>query len=107
MLESVWTKDSGFHRFSHPGCSKQCMLWSIPQFWELMKLRATQRQFAAELGKASGSCDWSFGQILAVAVFLPVLVNAVQEYLHHKTRARHDILSGQDGVARDVQAKSP
>jgi len=58
------------------------MIWSIPQFWALMKLRTAQEQFAANLGQANGNDEWSFGQILAVVVFLPVFAEVLQQYLH-------------------------
>lgn len=58
------------------------MIWSFPQFWALMKFRASQKQFATNLGQADGSDEWSFGQILAVVVFLPVFVEVVQQYIH-------------------------
>lgn len=57
------------------------VLWSVPQFWALMKLRNSQKQLAANLGEPSGSDEWSFGQILAVVVFLPVFVEVLHQYL--------------------------
>lgn len=55
--------------------------WSIPLFWALMKLRSWQKTFAASIDETSGSGVWTFGQIIAVVVFLPVLNELLHQYL--------------------------
>jgi len=40
-----------------------------------------QTEFAASLGQQSESDVWSFGQIIAVVVFLPVLNELLYQYL--------------------------
>lgn len=57
------------------------VVWSIPLFWALVTLRMWQREFAASLGEQSESDVWSFGQIIAVVVFLPVLNELLYQYL--------------------------
>ncbi|KAK5093433.1 hypothetical protein LTR70_004794 [Exophiala xenobiotica] len=56
-------------------------VWSIPLFWALVTLRSWQKEFAASLNQQSGSDVWSFGQIIAVVVFLPVLNELLYQYL--------------------------
>ena len=55
--------------------------WSIPLFWALLTLRSWQRTFVESLNDQSGSDVWSFGQIIAVVVFLPVLNELLYQYL--------------------------
>ena len=61
------------------------IVWSVPLFWVLMKLREGQAQFARDLEESNGSETWTFGQILAVVVFMPVVVEVLNQYLQ-----RHD-----------------
>lgn len=56
-------------------------VWSVPLFWVMMKLRDLQAELATDLGQSNGSQEWSFGQILAVVVFVPVLVEILNQYL--------------------------
>lgn len=56
--------------------------WSVPLFWAMMQLRTWQKQFAASLNETSGSDVWTFGQIIAVVVFLPVLNEILFQYLN-------------------------
>ncbi|KAK5081272.1 hypothetical protein LTR05_008066 [Lithohypha guttulata] len=65
--------------------------WSIPLCWALLSLRVIQRQFAEALGRTDGGQEWSFGQILAVVVFAPVLVEIWYQYLQ-----RHDLVEALD-----------
>ena len=60
--------------------------WSVPLFWTLMELRRRQEQFAADLGQPNGNNTWTFGQILAVVVFVPVLVEMLNQYLRNPER---------------------
>lgn len=64
------------------------LIWSVPLFWALMTLRSWQMTFAESIDEASGSDVWSFGQIIAVIVFLPVLNELLHQYLEHDKPAR-------------------
>lgn len=68
--------------------------WSVPLFWNMMKLSSLQKGLAADLGQPNESDEWSFGQILAVVVFVPVLVEMLNQYLQ--------ILDWLDGKHRPV-----
>ncbi len=57
------------------------VVWSIPLFWALLTLRSWQKTFAASLNEQSRGDIWSFGQIIAVVVFLPVLNELLYQYL--------------------------
>lgn len=81
------------------------MVWSIPLFWALLTLRSWQKTFAASIGEASGSDVWSFGQIIAVIVFLPVLSELLNQYLDHGKPPRSADVQ-QVGVV-NVVAQSP
>lgn len=57
------------------------MVWSIPLLWALMTLRSWQMTFTESIGETSDGDVWSFGQIIAVIVFLPVLNELLHQYL--------------------------
>lgn len=57
------------------------IIWGVPLFWALMTLRSWQMVFAASLDEQSGRHVWSFGQIIAVIVFLPVPNELFHQYL--------------------------
>lgn len=57
------------------------IVFSVPLFWALIALRSWQSWFAGSLNESSGSNIWSFGQIIAVVVFLPVFSVILQQYV--------------------------
>lgn len=63
------------------------IVFSVPLFWALITLRSWQSSFADRLHEVNGSNVWSFGQIIAVVVFFPVLGEVLQQYLEKKDSA--------------------
>jgi hypothetical protein len=55
-------------------------LWSIPQLWAVVRFRSMQQALAVSIGSADYDNSWSFGQIVAVTVFLPVLIELLFVY---------------------------
>lgn len=53
------------------------LLWSIPQLWAIGRFRSMQQALASSIGSSDSDNRWSFGQVVAVTVFLPVLVELV------------------------------
>lgn len=47
---------------------------AVTQFWTIFRLRGLQREMSKTAGNDDLDNDWTFGQIVAVTVFLPVLV---------------------------------
>ena len=70
------------------------LVFSVPLFWALMSLRRWQNQFAEDLGQHAVSKQWSFGQILAVVVFVPVLLEAWHQYLRRHDLPKTDTVEG-------------
>lgn len=67
------------------------VFFSVPLFWALVMLRSWQRSFAKRLHDEDGSNVWSFGQIIAVVVFLPVLGEVLQQYLERNDSATSNL----------------
>ena len=55
-------------------------LWGIPQVWGIFRFRQLQLALSNAVGVADQDSSWSFGQIIAVVVFLPVFVEVVDVY---------------------------
>ncbi|KAK0515366.1 hypothetical protein JMJ35_002745 [Cladonia borealis] len=47
---------------------------AVSQLWTVFRLRRFQEQVSANSGNADSDAQWTFGQIVAVTVFVPVLV---------------------------------
>jgi hypothetical protein len=57
------------------------LLWGVPQLWGILRFRAMQQALAVSTGASDQDNSWSFGQIVAVVIFLPVLLEFVYVYL--------------------------
>jgi len=57
-------------------------LLAVSQFWSIFRLQALQQQMARTAGNADGDDDWTFGQIAAVTVFVPVFVEMWYTWRH-------------------------
>ena len=55
---------------------------AITQFWTIFRLRALQREMAKTAGNDDLDNDWTFGQIVAVTVFIPVFVETWYAWRH-------------------------
>ncbi len=47
---------------------------AVSQLWTIFRLRRFQEQISANSGNMDSDTQWTFGQIVAVTIFLPVLV---------------------------------
>ena len=56
------------------------VLWGEPQVWAIFEFRGIQQKLAAAVNGADQDGQWSFGQIIAGVVFLPVFVDLVYGY---------------------------
>ena len=55
---------------------------AISQFWTIFRLRSLQREMAKTAGNDDLDNDWTFGQIVAVTVFIPVFVETWYAWRH-------------------------
>lgn len=78
------------------------VIWSTPLFWAMLTMRSWQKQFAESLGGPNGTDDWSFGQIIAVVVFLPVFNELIYLYLDKTWSAQYGIISSPSMAASKV-----
>lgn len=81
------------------------ILWSTPLFWALLSLRSRQKMFATSINQASGGDVWTFGQIIAVIVFLPVLNESLHQYLERSKSSRGN--GGQQDALIHLMRDSP
>jgi hypothetical protein len=56
-------------------------LWGVPQLWAILRFRAMQQALAVSIRASDQDNSWSFGQIVAVVIFLPVLLELIYVYL--------------------------
>ena len=56
-------------------------LWGAPQVWAIFAFRGIQQKLAAAVNGTDQDGEWSFGQIIAVVVFLPVFVDLIYGYV--------------------------
>jgi hypothetical protein len=56
-------------------------LWGVPQLWAILRFRAMQQALAISIGASDQDSSWSFGQIVAVVIFLPVLLELIYVYM--------------------------
>ena len=57
-------------------------LWGVPQLWAILRFRAMQQALAVSIGSSDQDSSWSFGQIVAVVIFLPVLLEFAYVYMN-------------------------
>lgn len=57
-------------------------LWGVPQLWAILRFRAMQQALATSIGSSDQDNSWGFGQIVAVVIFLPVLVELAYVYMN-------------------------
>jgi len=59
-------------------------LLTVPQFWGIFRLRGIQRALAGATSNAYVDNQWTFGQVVSVTIFAPVLTEVgyllVQDY---------------------------
>ena len=85
-------------------------LWGVPQLWAILRFRAMQRALATSTGSSDQDNSWSFGQIVAVVLFLPVLLEFAYVYMNgaperDKNLAGHDPSihsQGHNGAGNDM-----
>jgi hypothetical protein len=68
------------------------VLWSVPQLWAIVRFRSMQQALASSIRSFDYDNIWSFGQIIAVTVFLPVFVEVIFTYAKWEpdSSTRHD-----------------
>ena len=57
-------------------------LWGVPQLWAILRFRAMQQALAVSIGSSDQDNSWSFGQIVALVIFLPVLLEFAYVYMN-------------------------
>jgi len=85
-------------------------LLGVPQLWAILRFRAMQRALATSIGSSDQDNSWSFGQIVAVVLFLPVLLEFAYVYMNgpperDKIPAGHDPSihrQGHNGAGNDI-----
>jgi hypothetical protein len=85
-------------------------LWGVPQLWAILRFRAMQQALAVSIGSSDQDNSWSFGQIVAVVIFLPVLLEFAYVYMNgppenDKKAAGHDPSihnQGHNGAGNDM-----
>jgi hypothetical protein len=70
-------------------------LWGVPQLWAILRFRAVQQALAISIGSSGQDNSWTFGRIVAVVIFLPVLLEFAHDYINgppesDKIPAGHD-----------------
>ena len=58
---------------------------AVSQLWTVFRLRKFQEQISANSGNADSDTQWTFGQIVAVTIFVPVLVECWFTWLCEET----------------------
>jgi hypothetical protein len=57
---------------------------SVSQLWSYLRLQEAQKQMSAATSNADSDNQWTFGQIVAVSVFTPTLVETITAYISLK-----------------------
>ena len=55
---------------------------ALSQLWTIFRLRSLQRQIAQNAGNDDADSQWTFGQIAAVTIFIPVVVEGCFAWLY-------------------------
>lgn len=55
------------------------LLWGTPQVYTIFRFRKIQSTLARSINMVNDDNQWSFGQIMAVVVFLPVVMQCIYE----------------------------
>jgi hypothetical protein len=55
------------------------IILAIPLLWEIFRLRKAQKEMAQVTGQMYQGDSWGFGQIVAVVIFLPILIELFQD----------------------------
>lgn len=71
------------------------LLRGLPQLWTIFRFRRIQSTLAQSINMVNNDNMWSFGQIMAVVVFLPVVVKGAYE-LAHRPMSGEDPHNGTD-----------
>lgn len=58
------------------------LLLSIPLLWAIFRMRGIQRELAKVTGSTYVDNDWSFGQVVSIVMFAPVVVEFARAGLH-------------------------
>ena len=56
---------------------------AISQIWTILRIRSIQKEISLFAGNEDADGKWNFGQIVAVTVFFPVLVQALDDFLYY------------------------
>lgn len=57
------------------------VFWGVPQIWVIFRLRSMEQDLAQSIGAADRDNGWSFGQIISVVAFLPVIIELIYTYV--------------------------
>jgi hypothetical protein len=85
-------------------------LWGVPQLWAILRFRAMQQALAGSIGSSDQDNSWSFGQIVVIVMFLPVLLEFAYVYMNgpaesDRKPAGHDVgihNQGHSGAENDM-----
>jgi len=78
--DSYPTLQESFQRIAEVSRIRETLLFLLPllfvaQFWTYLRLQTEQLEMSRATGNLDGDLDWSFGQVVAVIVFMPVAVD--------------------------------
>ena len=76
-------------------------LWAVPQLWAILRFRAMEQALAISVGVSDLDNSWSFGQIVAVVIFLPVILELGLVYM----KGPPDIHNKANGHGLDVHPR--
>jgi len=80
--DSYPTLQESFQRIAEVGRIRETLLFLLPllfvaQFWTYLRLQTEQLEMSRATGNLDGDLDWSFGQVVALTVFIPVAVDVL------------------------------
>lgn len=58
-------------------------LLTIPEIWGVLRIRSVQQALSNSLGSGYTDNEWTFGQVVAVVIFAPVIVDMAYQCARH------------------------
>jgi hypothetical protein len=79
---------------------------SVGQLWSYERLQKTQLEMAAVTENSDSDKQWTFGQIVAVSVFAPALIDFLFACLSQRKAQKADT-GPQDGEGKSINSSKP
>ena len=81
-VRRVWFKNSSWFRGLPTVLFIGLPIFAVSQLWTIFRLRRFQQQMAQNAGNSDTDGQWTFGQIAAVTIFVPVAVEVCFVWLY-------------------------